>query len=84
MKQLTVQIDDDELYSILETEAKDSGRTLQDLVVEALYLWKVETEMDEVEHREVEEAVRDWEKNGGTEAGAFFDELREQEARVNS
>ena len=81
---MTFVLEDEELYSIIETEAKDSGRTIQDILVEALYLWKTETEMDDEERREVEEALRDWERNGGTEASAFFDGLREEEARVNS
>lgn len=84
MRELTFVLEDEELYSIIETEAKDSGRTIQEIIVEALRLWKVETEMDDEERREVEEALRDWEKNGGMEAGAFFNTLREEEARVNS
>lgn len=84
MRELTFVLEDEELYSIIETEAKDSGRTIQEIIVEALRLWQVETEMDEEERREADEALRDWEKNGGTEASAFFDRLREEEARVNS
>ena len=84
MRELTFVLEDDELYSIIETEARDSGRTIQEIIVEALRLWKVETEMDEEERRQVEEASREWAKNGGMEAGAFFDRLREEEARVNS
>ena len=84
MRELTFVLEDDALYSVIEAEAKDSGRTIQQIIVEALYLWKVETEMDDEERREVEEALRKWEKNGGTDAHAFFDGLREEEARVNS
>ena len=84
MRELTFVLDDEALYSIVETEARDSGRTIQDIVVEALRLWQVETEMDEEERREVEEASRDWEKNGGVEARAFFDSLREKESRLNT
>jgi hypothetical protein len=81
---LTFVLEDEALYSIIETEARDSGRTIQEIVVEALRLWQVETEMDEEERREVEEASRDWEKNGGMEARAFFDSLREEESRLNT
>lgn len=84
MRELTFVLEDEELYSIIETEAKDSGRTIQDIVVEALYLWHVETEMDEEEHARVDQAYLEWEKDGGMEAGAFFDSLREEEARVNT
>ena len=84
MRELTFVLEDEALYSIIETEARDSGRTIQDIVVEALRLWQVETEMDEEERREVEEASRDWEKNGGMEARAFFDSLREKESRLNT
>ena len=81
---MTFVLEDEELYSIIETEAKDSGRTIQEIIVEALHLWQVETEMDEEERREVEDASRDWEKNGGMEARAFFDSLREEESRLNT
>ena len=84
MRELTFVLDDEALYSVIEAEARDSGRTIQDIVVEALRLWQVETEMDEEERREVEEASRDWEKNGGVEARAFFDSLREKESRLNT
>ena len=84
MRELTFALEDDALYSVIEKEAKDSGRTIQDIVIEALYLWKVETEMDEEERLEVEQASRDWEKNGGMEARAFFDSLRQEESRLNS
>ena len=84
MRELTFVLEDEDLYSIIETEAKDSGRTIQDILLEALRVWKVETELDEEEHARVEQACLEWEKNGGTEAGAFFDSLREEEARVNS
>ena len=30
MRELTFVLEDEELYSIIETEAKDSGRTIQD------------------------------------------------------
>ncbi len=84
MRELTFVLEDEALYSIIETEAKESGRTIQDILVEALRVWKVETELDEEEHARVEQACLEWEKNGGTEAHAFFDSLREEEARVNS
>ena len=84
MRELTFVLEDDALYSVIEAEAKDSGRTIQQIIVEALYLWKVETEMDEEERLEVEEALREWKEEGGVEARAFFDGLREEEARVNS
>jgi hypothetical protein len=84
MRELTFVLEDEELYSIIETEAEDSGRTIQEILVEALRVWKVETELDEEEHAKVEQACLEWEKSGGTEARAFFDGLREEEARVNS
>ena len=84
MRELTFVLEDEELYSIIETEAKDSGRTIQDILVEALRVWRVETELDEEEHARVDQAYLEWEENGGTEAGAFFDSLREEEARVNT
>lgn len=84
MREITFVLDDEALYSIIKTEAKDSGRTVQDIVIEALQLWEVETEMDEEERREVEEASLDWKKNGGMEARAFFDSLREKESRLNT
>ncbi len=84
MRELTFVLEDEELYSIIETEAKESGRTIQEIIVEALRVWKVETELDDEELARVEQACLEWEKNGGMEAGAFFNTLREEEARVNS
>ncbi len=84
MRELTFVLEDEALYSIIETEARDSGRTIQDIIVEALRVWKVETELDEEEHARVEQACLEWEKNGGTDARTFFDELREEEARIKS
>ena len=44
-----------------------------------LQFWKIEAELDEEERREIDEARKEWEENGGMEARPFFDSLREEE-----
>ena len=79
MKKLTIIINDDELYSALEDEAASSNRTVEEVAIDAIKLWKMDSELDAEERVEVEAAIKDWKKNGGVEAGAFFDSLRNEE-----
>ena len=48
MKELTVTLEDENLCGTLETEAANSGRTMQELVVEALQLWLNESELEAI------------------------------------
>ena len=79
MKKLTIILNDDALYSALEDEAASSNRSVEEVAIEAIRLWKMDSELDLEERVEVEAAIKDWEKNGGMEAGEFFDTLRNEE-----
>lgn len=79
MKQLTITLEDEALFEAIQEEANFTGCTLEDIVIRALRFWKVETELDEEERRELEEARREWQENGGMDAKEFFDSLREEE-----
>ena len=75
MKTLTL---DDELYFALEEQAQATGRAVADLAAEAIESWLSDAELDEEELAEIEAAERDWQENGGMEAGEFFREVREE------
>ena len=79
MKTLKMILDDDALCSALECEARSSGRSVEEVALDALKLWQMDTELDAEERRDLEAAIGDWELNGGTEAGEFFDDLRREE-----
>ena len=79
MKELTLVLDDDSLYSAIEAEAISTGCAVQDVIVQALREWRTDAELDVEERDEVEKARREWEEQGGMEAQAFFDSLREEE-----
>ena len=80
MRKLTITIEDEALFQAIEEEAEFTGCTAEDIVIRALQFWKVETELDEEEIRELEEARREWQENGGMDAKEFFDSLREEES----
>ena len=75
MKTLTL---DDELYSALEEQAQAQGRSISDLAAEAIESWLYDDELDEEELAEIEAAERDWQENGGMEAGEFFRKVRKE------
>ena len=51
MKKLTLIINDDELYSALEDEAASSNRTVEEVAIDAIELWKMDSELDAEERR---------------------------------
>lgn len=75
MKTLTVN---DELYSDLEEMAQAQGRPISDLAAEAIESWIYDDELDEEELAKIEAAERDWQENGGMEAGEFFRAVRKE------
>ncbi len=79
MRKLTITVEDESLFIAMEEEAEFTGCTVEDIVIRALQFWKVETELDAEEQRELEEARREWQKNGGMDAKEFFDSLRKEE-----
>ena len=80
MKRITITLEDDDLRSAIESEAQIAGSTEQDVIIQALQFWLVETELDCEEQRELEAARREYEEVGGVEAREFFDSLRAEEA----
>ena len=80
MKRITITLEDDDLRSAIESEAAIAGSTEQDVIIQALQFWLVESELDEEEQRELEAARREYEEVGGVEAREFFDSLRAEEA----
>ena len=80
MKELTLVLDDDKLYGVIETEARATGHTVQEVVVQALRRWREDVELDAAEREDLAEARREWQEKGGAEAHAFFERLREEEA----
>ena len=72
MKEVTILLDDESLYNTLEAESAKSGRSVQEIVVEALEQWLVDAQLDEEEHTEIDAARKEWQKKGGIEAHEFF------------
>ena len=75
----TVTLDDEKLYRAVEAEAAKSGRSVEEVVGEALKLWLADVEMDDREQGEIEAARVEWQRKGGVEAHEFFRTLREEE-----
>ena len=83
MKKMTIILND-ALYSALADEAARSNRSEEEVAIDAIELWKTDSELDAEERAEVEAAIKDWERNGGLEARAFFDSLRNEERNPTS
>ena len=79
MKKITILIDDKDLCDLIDEEVESTGQTQEEVILRALFFWKSEKELDEEEIRELEEARREWQENGGMDAKEFFDSLREEE-----
>lgn len=83
MRELTVVLDDEGLYTAIEAEAKTTGHTVQDVVIQALRQWRDDCELDAMERAELAEARREWKEEGGIEAHAFFDSLLKEETSLD-
>ena len=80
MKKITLLLEDASLCELIDEEIESTGWSEEEVILRALYFWQSEKEMDEEEIRELEEARRDWQENGGMDAKEFFDSLREEES----
>ena len=78
MKELTVVLGNDELYTALEAAATKYGCSVQEITREAVKQWLLDMEQDEMEMAEIEAASREWWENGGVEAGEFFENLKRE------
>ena len=67
----------DELYSALELEADRIGRSVEDLVNEAISAWLADEVADTADHAEIEKARQEAQELGGVEFETFFDQLHE-------
>ena len=83
MKEVPLVLDDEALYTAIETEARNTGHTVQEIVVQALRQWRADSELGVEERTDLVEARREWEEKGGMEAHAFFDSLREEESSID-
>ena len=72
MKTMTV---DEGVYGALETIATNSGRSVQELVNEAITHWLTDAEADQADHAAIEKARAEAASQGGVEFEAFFDTL---------
>lgn len=79
-KRMTVIFEDEALYTALKVEAARKGRHAKDIVAEALREW-LEAREDEELRAGLEEARREWEQQGGVEAGEFFLSLKDGPAQ---
>ena len=72
MKTTTV---DDGLYCALEAAADRNGRSVDELVNEAIMSWLADAAMDDADRAAIKQARTEAVKHGGCEFEAFFDEL---------
>ena len=79
MKKLTLILEDDALFEAIECEAVRTGLSIEEVAINALDLWRMDSELDAEERQLLEQARSDWERNGGVEASTFFDNLRDEE-----
>ena len=80
-KRMTVVFDDEELYTALKVEAARRGCPAKDIVAGAVREW-LEAREDEELEKELEEARLEWQRQGGVEAGEFFQQApTEQEGQ---
>ena len=75
MKEVTVILDDENLYKALDTEGVKSDRSVQEIVLEAIEQWLMDAKLDEEEGTEIEAARKEWRKKGGVESHEFFREV---------
>jgi hypothetical protein len=79
MKEVTVVLENDRLCDALEAESAKTGRSVQELVAEALEQWLADVDTDERDMEKIEAARTEWQEKGGVEAHEFFQELVEEE-----
>ena len=72
MKTMTV---DDGLYGALEAAASRNGRSVQELVIEAIECWLADAETDDAERAAIEKARAEANEHGGVEFESFFEGL---------
>ena len=76
MKTITVE---DSLYGALEAAADRNGRSVQELLNEAIESWLADAAMDDAEHSAIERSRLEAAEQGGVESEAFFHGLLENQ-----
>jgi hypothetical protein len=74
---------DDDLYTATKVEAARHSRKLREVVADAVAEW-LEVQEDLELGKLADEAMAEYDENGGLEAGEFFRRLREEEAKRKS
>ncbi len=72
MKTITV---DGSLYGALEAAADRNGRSVHELLNEAIESWLADAAMDDADHSAIERSRLEAAEQGGLEFEALFDEL---------
>ena len=73
-KRMIVIFEDEGLYAALKVAAARNGQPAQEIVAQAVREW-LEAKEDEELRAELEGARREWEREGGLEAGDCFAEM---------
>ncbi len=73
-KRMTVVFDDEGLYTALKVAAVRSGQHAKDIVAQAVRDW-LQAREDEELQAGLAVSRREWERDGGREAGEFFADL---------
>ena len=71
---MTGMFEDEVLYTALKVAAARSGQAAQDIVAQAVREW-LEAKQDEELRAELEGVRREWEREGGRDAGELFAEM---------
>ncbi len=79
-RRMTIVFDDEELYTAVKVEAARKGRHAKDIIAEALREWLAAKEANEDEELTVglDEAIEEWEREGGVEIGEFHRQLKSE------
>ena len=76
MKTMTVE---DSLYGALKASADRNGRSVQDLLNEAIESWLADAAMDDADHSAIERSRLEAAEQGRVEFEAFFHGLLEDQ-----
>ena len=71
---MTVIFEDEGLYTALKVAAARNGQPAREVVAQAVREWLAAKEDEEL-RAELQEARREWEREGGRDAGDFFAEM---------
>ncbi len=71
---VTFTLSDEALYRAVKARAAASGRTVRDVVEEALAAW-LERDADTEDAAAAQEALREYEREGGVAAADYFEHI---------